>query len=553
METDSLTISAKFPFETQYVDVNGEQIAYVESGDGPVVLFIHGNPTSSYLWRNVIPYVSDRHRAIALDLIGMGKSSKPDIEYTIQDHYSYVEGFVEALGLNDIILVVHDWGGAMGTMYATRNSHNVRAVAMLEHAAPPMLPMDSLEALGDPELVENFHAFRDPVMGPKLLMEDNIMVEGVIPGAIMRELGEQEMTAYRAPFPTEKSRLPAYRFTNEIPVAGEPARNVAFMGEVNEWITTSSQPKLVLYADPGMIVSPTTAEFLAGYYSNVKIQPIGAGIHFVQEDQPEAIGKALSEWIRTLDNHESSESTSLKSKARDLLLAIATGDADALKEHVSAETFVQHSQNISNGLDGLTDYLSDPANRWKDLRIKRVIQDGSFVALHSVYGVRDQMVRFDVFEFENMTVVAHWGGEQSLRGPNPSGRTMTDGPTGVTDLGSTDENRALVGSFFEGILLNGQFDTLGRYIEGDNYIQHNPDIADGMSNLFAFIQSLAEQGTPVHFTKIDRVLAEGNFVLVMSEASFGGHPTDFFDLYRVENGKIAEHWDVIQPRATASQ
>ncbi|WP_415919022.1 haloalkane dehalogenase [Tateyamaria sp. SN6-1] len=292
------TVSPDFPYEMAQVSVGGSKIAYVDEGEGPVVLFIHGNPTSSYLWRNVIPHVSDNHRAIALDLIGMGASAKPDIGYTFQDHYSYVEGFIDALNLADITLVLHDWGGSLGGLYAARNSENIRAIVMMEAAAPPALPVPTWDMVPDPEVRATFQAFRDPVQGPQIIQEQNMFVEGFLPSAVLRELGDAEMGAYRAPFPTPESRLPVYVWPNEIPIEGEPARNVAVMAEISEWLTNSEQPKLVLYANPGMIVSPETAAFIAETYSNVETRYVGPGLHYIQEDHPDVIGRNISDWLR---------------------------------------------------------------------------------------------------------------------------------------------------------------------------------------------------------------------------------------------------------------
>ena len=294
---DAPTISAEFPYERQFVEVDGSQMAYVEEGAGPVVLFIHGNPTSSYLWRNIIPYVSDTNRAIAVDLIGMGASDKPDIGYTFQDHYAYVEGFIEALDLTDITLVLHDWGGGLGTYYATNHSENVRAVAMMEAAAPPALPIPSWDMVGA-EPREVFQAFRDPELGPQIILEQNGFVEQLLPSTILRPLSDDEMNAYRAPFPTPDSRKPVLVWPNEIPIEGEPARNVAVMQEIAAWLGTSEQPKLYLYASPGLIISPEVAEFIPQSMNNVQTRFVGAGIHYIQEDQPEVIGRNISDWLR---------------------------------------------------------------------------------------------------------------------------------------------------------------------------------------------------------------------------------------------------------------
>lgn len=297
-QDNSSTPSADFPFERQFVEVLGSDMAYVEDGEGPTILFIHGNPTSSYLWRNIIPFVSDTHRAIALDLIGMGASDKPDIDYTFQDHYAHVDAFIEALDLKDITLVLHDWGGGLGTYYASNHPENVRALVMMEAAAPPALPVPTWDAIADPQVRETFQGFRDPVLGPQIILEQNAFVEGLLPQTILRPLTEAEMNAYREPFPTPESRKPVLVWPNEIPIEGTPARNVDAMMEAAEWLSTSEHPKLYLYASPGLIISPETAAFIPQAMNNVQTRFIGSGIHFIQEDHPEIIGRNISDWLR---------------------------------------------------------------------------------------------------------------------------------------------------------------------------------------------------------------------------------------------------------------
>lgn len=292
------SISAEFPFERHVVEVIGSRMAYVDEGSGPVVLFIHGNPTSSYLWRNVIPFVSDDHRAIALDLIGMGASDKPDIEYTFQDHYAHVDAFIEALGLEDIVLVLHDWGGGLGTYYATNHPDNVRAIVLMEAATPPALPVPSWDMVADPATRQTFQAFRDPETGPQIILEQNGFVEQLLPSAILRHLTEAEMEAYRQPFPTPESRRPVLAWPNEIPIEGEPARNVSVMEEIAGWLQTSEQPKLYLYASPGFIISPEVAAFIPQVMRNVQTRFVGEGLHYLQEDHPEVIGRNISDWLR---------------------------------------------------------------------------------------------------------------------------------------------------------------------------------------------------------------------------------------------------------------
>ncbi|WP_371226730.1 haloalkane dehalogenase [Roseovarius sp. 2305UL8-3] len=296
--TNASDISAEFPYEHQFVEVLGAQMAYIEAGEGPVALLIHGNPTSSYIWRNVIPFISDDHRVIAIDLIGMGASDKPDIDYTFQDHYAHVEGFIEAMELSDITLVLHDWGAGLGSYYAANNPDNVKAIAMMEAAAPPALPIPEWGMIADQQMRETFQAFRDPVKGPEIILEQNAFIEGLLPGAVLRPLGEGEMEAYRAPYPTPETRKPILVWPNEIPIEGVPARNVTVMQEIADWLMTSEQPKLVLYASPGLLVSPETAAFAASNYSNIETRYIGPGLHYIQEDHPEVIGRNLSDWIR---------------------------------------------------------------------------------------------------------------------------------------------------------------------------------------------------------------------------------------------------------------
>lgn len=292
------TISAEFPFKRQFVEVNGSQMAYIEEGSGPVVLFIHGNATSSYLWRNVIPFISNTHRTIALDLIGMGKSDKPDINYTFQDHYTYLEEFIKVLDLQDVILVLHDWGGGLGTYYATNHSDNVRAIVMMETVTPPALPFPSWEAVADSQIREAFQNFRDDTVGPQLIQEQNFFIESFLPNSIIRPLSEVEMNAYRVPFPTLKSRKPLLVWPKELPIAGEPERNVTIMQEIAAWLSISEQPKLFLYASPGLIFPPEVASLIPQVMKNTETRFIGAGLHYVQEDQPETIGRNISDWLR---------------------------------------------------------------------------------------------------------------------------------------------------------------------------------------------------------------------------------------------------------------
>ena len=214
---DDKEISATFPFESRFIEVEGSEIRYVEEGTGDPILFLHGNPTSSYLWRNIIPYAAEIGRAIAPDLIGMGKSGKPDIEYRF-DHVRYIEGFIEALGLQNITFVIHDWGSGLGFHYATRHEGNTKGVAFLE----AILPIPSWDAF--PEAGRDlFKSFRTKDVGEDLLIDKNMFVENALPNFVVRPLTDEEMDHYREPYREEASRKPVWRWPNELPIEGEPA------------------------------------------------------------------------------------------------------------------------------------------------------------------------------------------------------------------------------------------------------------------------------------------------------------------------------------------
>ncbi|MFB3127178.1 MAG: haloalkane dehalogenase [Candidatus Acidiferrales bacterium] len=286
------SISADFPFKSNYVEVHGSKMHYVEEGEGDPILFLHGNPTSSYLWRNIIPYVSSKGRAIALDLIGMGRSDKPDLDYRFFDHVKYVEGFIEKLGLENITFVIHDWGSALGFHYARRHEGNVKALAFMEAI---LRPVPNREALPK-AFQELLKVFRAPEVGWDAIVNKNMFVEQVLPGAIVRPLTEEEMNHYRAPFLDPPSRKPLWRWPNEIPIAGEPADVAEAAGAYNAWLQQTELPKLLFYASPGAIILPPVVEWCKQNLKNLKTVDLGHGIHFLQEDHPHRIGAELAAW-----------------------------------------------------------------------------------------------------------------------------------------------------------------------------------------------------------------------------------------------------------------
>ncbi len=279
------------------VEVKGTKIHYVAQGTGDPVLFIHGNPTSSYLWRNVMPFVSDQGRAIAPDLIGMGRSGKPKNEYNYADHYEYLEAFIDALKLKNITFVVHDWGATLGFDYASRHPGWVKRIAFMEGVLPPIFPQPSFEAMGQ-EMGGMFRAFKDPLKGRELIIENHMFVEKILPNFVNRPLGPTAMAEYRSPYTDPASREPLLAWPREIPIAGEPKDVVARMNEIKKFMTTTRKPILLLYADPGVLVPPKLVPWYVKNIHRLETSFVGQGFHFIQEDNPAAIGRALSDWIR---------------------------------------------------------------------------------------------------------------------------------------------------------------------------------------------------------------------------------------------------------------
>uniref|UniRef100_UPI004072FDCA Haloalkane dehalogenase,non-specific serine/threonine protein kinase n=1 Tax=Rhodococcus rhodochrous TaxID=1829 RepID=UPI004072FDCA len=431
-------IGTGFPFDPHYVEVLGERMHYVDVGprDGTPVLFLHGNPTSSYVWRNIIPHVAPTHRCIAPDLIGMGKSDKPDLGYFFDDHVRFMDAFIEALGLEEVVLVIHDWGSALGFHWAKRNPERVKGIAFMEFIRPiptwdewpwfaglerieknfiitdPRLPdnpiifasdsflqlteysreeilgrncrflqgpetdratvrkirdaidnqtevtvqlinytksgkkfwnlfhlqpmrdqkgdvqyfigvqLDGTEHVRDaaeregvmlikktaenideaaPFWRETFQAFRTTDVGRKLIIDQNVFIEGTLPMGVVRPLTEVEMDHYREPFLNPVDREPLWRFPNELPIAGEPANIVALVEEYMDWLHQSPVPKLLFWGTPGVLIPPAEAARLAKSLPNCKAVDIGPGLNLLQEDNPDLIGSEIARWLSTLE------------------------------------------------------------------------------------------------------------------------------------------------------------------------------------------------------------------------------------------------------------
>ncbi len=296
-----LEISSEFPFKPNYIEVNGSKIHYIEEGEGDPILFLHGNPTSSYLWRNIIPYLKDNGRCIAPDLIGMGKSDKPDIDYSFFDHVKYIEGFIEKMNLQNITLVIHDWGSALGFHYAMRNEANVKGIAFMEAILMPL----KWEFFADEETRKIFKAFRTPKVGWDMIVNQNFFVEQIL-GKIgsVRNLSEEEMNHYRKPFEKPEHRKPVWKWPNEIPIEGIPQDVTEAVQSYNQKLQESNIPKLFFYAEPGALVPKPAVDWCKANLKNLQVVNIGPGVHYLQEDNPHLIGSEIAKWYDSLVRNE---------------------------------------------------------------------------------------------------------------------------------------------------------------------------------------------------------------------------------------------------------
>ena len=234
-----------------------------------------------------------------------------------------------------------------------------------------------------------------------------------------------------------------------------------------------------------------------------------------------------------------------KEKAVALLTSLETGDQTPVT-YINSNKYIQHNLAVGDGLAGFGAVVQNAPEGGFKANVVRAYQDGDFVFTHTIYDFFGPKIGFDVFRFENGLIVEHWDNLIEITSLNPSGHSQTDGPTKSEDLSKTEENKALVKGFVSTILMKGEMDKITNYFEGDNYTQHNPVIGDGLSGLGKALEGMAKQGISMEYNTIHKVLGEGNFVLTMSEGKFAGKATSYYDLFRVENGKIVEHWDVME-------
>lgn len=287
------------PFANKkFASIDGHQMAYIDEGSGPAIVFQHGNPTSSYLWRNVMPHCAGLGRLVACDLVGMGDSDKlpdsgPD-RYTFAEHRNYLDKLFDRLELGDqVVLVIHDWGSALGFDWANRHRDRIAGIAYMEAIVQAVTWADWPD-----DARKVFQGFRSDA-GEAMVLEKNVFVERVLPSAVIRDLTDDEMTEYRRPFLIAgEDRRPTLTWPRQIPIEGEPADVVRIVNDYAAWLAESAVPKLFINADPGSILTGKQRDFCRGWKNQTEVTV--SGTHFIQEDSPDEIGQAVAEFIKGL-------------------------------------------------------------------------------------------------------------------------------------------------------------------------------------------------------------------------------------------------------------
>ncbi|WP_122074569.1 haloalkane dehalogenase [Pseudophaeobacter sp. EL27] len=288
-------MTTRFRDKKKFATVHGKQMAYIEEGEGDPIVFLHGNPTSSYLWRNIMPYLAGRGRLIAPDLIGMGDSEKlsesgPD-RYTYVEHRKYLFALLEQLGVtSNVTLVLHDWGSGLGFHWAHMNPDAVRGIAFMEGIVAPVPGWESF-----PEAPRAMFQGLRSEAGEEMVLQKNLFVEAILPGSILRDLSEEEMAEYRRPFANAgEDRRPTLTWPRQIPIGGDPADVVEIVSAYSAWLRETPVPKLFVNAEPGALIVGPVRDYVRSFPNLDEVTVKGA--HFIQEDSPDDIGQAIQDW-----------------------------------------------------------------------------------------------------------------------------------------------------------------------------------------------------------------------------------------------------------------
>ncbi len=302
-------VPSELTLRSNYVNVLGSKMHYFELGEGRPVVFFHGNPVWSYLWRNILPNVENTGRCIAFDLIGMGRSDKPDIDYTFADHSRYIEAFFDTMALRDVILVLHDWGISLGLFYAMHHPKNVKAIVVTANGINGLIegvlaPLSSWDEI-DPQVAQLLKSFRTKDLGWKLVAEQNMFIDQVLPGGALRGISPEQIVYYNEPYKTPEDRKAVWAWPQQIPVAGNPPDTEKAIIEVNKFLRETKVPKLFIHgkATPEQGGLPMVKWFMENV-KNIEFRSVGPVGHYLQEDKPEEIGTELAKWIKGLNSRE---------------------------------------------------------------------------------------------------------------------------------------------------------------------------------------------------------------------------------------------------------
>jgi haloalkane dehalogenase len=281
-----------FPFPSRFIEINGSQMHYINDGKGKNLLLLHGNPASIYIWRNIIPRLSKNYRVIAVDLIGFGKSEKPDIEYSFEDHYSCIRDFIMKMKLDEVVLVMHDWGSAIGFHFAKENPELIKGLAFFESLITPLPGLDKWPE----QSREAFKIYRSE-RGWDSIVNDNDLIENRLQEGIIRKLDPIELNSYREPFENPSSRKPLWKWPNELPINGKPAHVARIQSEYLHFLVESDLPKLLLFANPGVLTPESVVSWCQANMKHLETIYLGEGLHNLQEDLPFQISEALLPWL----------------------------------------------------------------------------------------------------------------------------------------------------------------------------------------------------------------------------------------------------------------
>ncbi len=304
-----MTINPQLAYTKSYTKVNGKNMAYIEVGRGDPIVFLHGNPTSSYLWRNIIPYLEELGRCIAVDLVGFGDSDKvpgsDPARYSFFEHRKYIQEFLEVMGATEnVTIVVHDWGSAIGFDWANNNRQRVKAIAYMEAVIKPIAESDlAVNEFQSSDLIDfdallTWYRFRGSE-GEDLVLEKNLFVERCLPAFMIRELTDEEMSQYRRPFQQAgEGRRPQLTLARQVPIDGEPEDVFRAVESYSGWMSENTVPKLLIRGDPGMMIAGPMLEYARTWHNQKEVTV--RGVHFIQEDSPDEIGQALTDWYQEL-------------------------------------------------------------------------------------------------------------------------------------------------------------------------------------------------------------------------------------------------------------